>query len=220
MPEPQPSAPSLARSRAISSMGRLHTVSQFRETDDSIISSMFRSSISSPVNLDTIMDPMTQRIAIAKACGWSETIHDNTGAVNEGGEPEVYSRWSIYHMGQFDRYDCTLPDYLNDPIDMAGAERLLMDGLGWLNTHCANATPFALRRTYVRYLGAILGFSCQTGDKTGYVPSDPKTGYDSIYRDIKRCAKAKPHERAEAFLRALNLWVPSAAISTPSPSTT
>lgn len=185
----------------------LSFVSQFHEDEGNLsLCSSILGQHAKTVQLGDHMDSMEQRIAIARLCGWTETIMNNTGEIDEEGSPVPYKTWYIYHIGSFARYDFELPDYLNDPIDMIGAERLLMDGLGWLNTACYNMTPFDTRRTYIRYLGALLGFSCQTGDKSGYVPSLPKSGYDSIYRDIKRCAKAKPFQRAEAFLRALNLW--------------
>ena len=103
------------------------------------------------------MNPETQRIAIAKACGWHAELGDKDLALH-------------------------IPDYLNDLNAMHEAWR---DYFGFFSEEWVDA-----HRTLIKVVNQHL---------------DPKSTEDEIYY-AAAIANATAAQRAEAFLKALNLW--------------
>ena len=146
------------------------------------------------------MNELEQRIAIAKACGWTFVkkprkemlskrpawhITDPSGNCNNRWYEHInttHGAETSYHpfegrlLDYLDR--CKVPDYLNDLNAMHGAENTLTDD-----------EDGPLGNTISRYrffLNQIL---------------DVKTGKNGW-----RVVNASAAQKAEAFLRALNLW--------------
>jgi len=67
------------------------------------------------------MKPEKQRIAIAKACGWTWT-----NKCPEHGKQTI-KFWLNEHTGRKVYYDSSLPDYLNDLNAMHEAEKTFQD---------------------------------------------------------------------------------------------
>lgn len=115
------------------------------------------------------MTPEAQRIAIAEACGWTQT--------QLNGRTTVWDRPNVGRTLQ-------PPDYLNDLNAMHEAE-------GTIYPNFATAPDDELRAwmRYRKYLGKVGMNDCQEG-----------AGLD------ERLIRATAAQRAEAFLRTLNLW--------------
>lgn len=128
------------------------------------------------------MSPKAQRIAIAKACGWQmiqRPLTDQDGEIP--GHVEV--RWfhpkihtSVYPLYALPQNP---PDYLNDLNAMHEAEKVLTNAQH--ETFCA----------------VILHLTAAT-EQTPYPPLDWNT--------VRCMMRATAAQRAEAFLRTLNLW--------------
>ena len=135
------------------------------------------------------MTPEAQRIAIAEACGW-------VFAVCSDGEHLIYSPTDKLRAraGSFvDFTDCShvLPDYLNDLNAMHEAEE-----------HCFPDNGFGTRETALqdRYRREL----CElVGEQRKF----PWHDYDMLH--------ATASQRAEAFLRTLNLWVEPTTATAP-----
>lgn len=122
------------------------------------------------------MTPEEQRIAVAQACGWTRKSVDPDYPLTR---PE--GRWElkdkvVYHYGQ-------LPDYLNDLNAMHEAEKVL------------NADQCA---EYVRYLALNHPTFC-------ILPSEESDKAEVRYQYFS-LINATAAQRAEAFLKTLNLW--------------
>jgi len=116
------------------------------------------------------MKPEAQRIAIAKACGWTD-IRPNAYYGPVGRHPE--------EQREGERDD--LPDYLNDLNAMHEVFLTL---------------PTGSHITFGRHLQEVCGEGL-----VGYVPSYPED-----FAGLTRIAHATSAQRAEAFLKTLNLW--------------
>lgn len=112
------------------------------------------------------MKPEEQRIAIAKACGWTDI---DLFQLRKGDDKPWYT-WGAA-PDNWHGEDCApwLPDFLNDLNAMHEAEKFLIERL--------------LEMEYRETLGDIVG------------------QYQCIWH-------ATASQRAEAFLKTLNLWQP------------
>jgi hypothetical protein len=117
-----------------------------------------------------------QRIAIAEACGWTRCREAVLGSGATERNPSPYG----YPPGK--SYEVSLPDYLHDLNAMHKAENVL------------SATQ---EENYVNRLGSILMSAGYEGDERWQ--KSELSSWDSTYR-------ATAAQRAEAFLRTLNLW--------------
>lgn len=131
------------------------------------------------------MTPEQQRIAIAEACGWKCRWQ------NQGGSPLLDKKpkghcWEVWQdpkgQGLDKRYDPIFPpDYLNDLNAMHRAEKVLTEG------------QFQI---YLDWLDV----SCGGELELSAMIDGPAFGFGLIH--------ATAAQRAEAFLRTLNLWNP------------
>lgn len=111
------------------------------------------------------MNPESQRIAIAQACGW------RMGSALPDGTP----CWQGRQCDEFAVGVNQLPDYLNDLNAMNEAEKML---------------PSAQHYCFVTELNKVV-----FGD-------DGKSTWPPMFEIVS----ATPVQRAQAFLRTLNLW--------------
>ena len=123
------------------------------------------------------MTPEAQRIAIAEACGWKSWDHPEVMAKKEGWTmPE---KWCMDPAGEL-RFNHDRPDYLNDLSAMHEAE---------------SAKDFYHNQRWIECLVDVgLRATALTLEKTN--------GWDWALV----CARSTASQRAEAFLRTLNLW--------------
>lgn len=133
------------------------------------------------------MKPEQQRIAIAEACGWSGPFGMFSHCAS--GKQLLTSRSDTLHgtppknKGKPED-ECSykpVPDYLNDLNAMHEAEKVL-----------SNEQAFTMREHAWR----IASFK------------DGKCGHASRDEQGRNCYNATATQRAEAFLRTLNLWKP------------
>lgn len=125
------------------------------------------------------MSPEKQRIAIAEACGW-ENVH-RFDRWREGG-PVTYRDGDL--IGDFGgRRLRHLPNYLRDLNAMHEAEKTLPDD------------PRYSKRNYY---ASILGSLTRNDNGRGWEPLSNDDCFPILH--------ATAPQRAEAFLRALNLW--------------
>lgn len=159
------------------------------------------------------MTPEAQRIAIAEACGWKWMRR-----MAELGEPAGYNNSSVWlfspgHLegvdcqtvpvGRFERCDKPennngfaygAPNYLTDLNAMYEAEKVLTNhptdkpGSSKANDHA--------RMRYIATLGKIVGVRL--------VNHEGLTTY--AHHEEAKLVHATAAQRAEAFLRTLNLW--------------
>jgi hypothetical protein len=123
------------------------------------------------------MTPDEQRIAIARACGWTGTEEDYTYYGFTQNIPMTRTRWTNPSGGQT---TLTLPDYLNDLNAMHDAEK---------------AKEMAFNSDYAYWLAHVaVRDRGLNEDKL-----DVGDGYQ-----IALTTTAS--QRAEAFLRTLGLW--------------
>lgn len=127
------------------------------------------------------MSPDAQRVAIAEACGW----------VNQGkakGVPALNYRWAnpSQNIGAGSNI---LPDYLTDLNAMAEAEKMLVTTGKWIE--------------YVKQLGLI--FMRDLNGKGTWELSNGG-GEDHLACGMANYVKATAAQRAESFLKTLNLW--------------
>lgn len=130
------------------------------------------------------MTPEAQRIAIAEACGWQKMqrpLSDADGEIPGYFEtvwfhPKIHT--SVYPMYILPKNP---PDYLNDLNAMAEAEMMLTD---------------FQRRKHGLMLQEIIHEAV-----VGFVPD-----YERQLAGLSRIVSATAAQRAEAFLRTLNLW--------------
>ena len=121
------------------------------------------------------MKPEEQRIAIAKACGWTR-IEGRKGL-----PPGKTSHAPSLALSDSDDGWLFLPDYLNDLNAMHEAEKVL-----------SNEQAFTMRE----HAWSIASFK------------DGKCGHASRDEQGRNCYNATAAQRAEAFLRTLNLYIP------------
>ena len=116
------------------------------------------------------MDPIKQKIAILKACGWTQL---NFGSLTVWKHPETPKNGFTVVLDERDIIQGSfLPDYLNDLNAMHEAEKVL------------NMPQFM---DYISELSLLVSHN-KTSSPCG------------------RTVTATAAQRAEAFLRTLNLW--------------
>lgn len=124
------------------------------------------------------MTPKAQQTAIAKACGWTETVceveRDNAGYQ----WTETVSVWRDSSGAERN-----LPNYPSDLNACHEIEKVLTD---------------VQRRHFAGWLEAIASSAVSVGtlDQNG----------ETDYFQLFKCAHATAAQRCEAFLRTLNLW--------------
>lgn len=122
------------------------------------------------------MKEKLQRIAIAEACGWSNIHQAENGT-------ELIGWWS----GE-PRLTLTVPSYLSDLNAMHEAEKTKL-------------TTKTLLAKFAYELDALVSLQ----DKRGCIMYD--VGGERVdFAHVARIASATAEQRAEAFLRTLNLW--------------
>lgn len=122
------------------------------------------------------MTPKQQRIAIAEACGWKDVEF----GVGPNSNLCLGDKPSWAH-GKVQSYlvDQRVPDYLNDLNAMHEAEKRITDWPKW-----------------VKMLAKIIAG----------VPEATRAGGTKVFVDNSILIRATAAQRAEAFLRTLNLW--------------
>jgi hypothetical protein len=127
------------------------------------------------------MTPEQQRIAIATACGW-RIVQTTKYAWVVICPSKIERAWSSHDGVMNDKpASYYLPDYLNDLNAMHEAEKVLTP----------KHQPDKGESQWGEYLG-WLGFC----------------GENKI-REVYECVTATAAQRAQAFLRTLNLWTPT-----------
>jgi len=127
------------------------------------------------------MTPESQRIAIAEACGWTVPDHCITKRRMAGmTERQCRGAAPDFGMDSAGVYHDSLPDYLNDLNAMHEAEKVL---------------PIDRQYEYGEKLRVISG---NVGPKGGHFTPNGFGCY--------ALAHLSATQRAEAFLRTLNLW--------------
>lgn len=130
------------------------------------------------------MTPDKQRIAIAKACGWKLTQPPVKIPIGtEMGVLDLHKKErKFWHAG-------FLPDYLNDLNDMHDAEKapgVIVGPAEW-SKYCDQ----------IRIkIGRDIELRCGPGSVVGFMCLEAAVGATAV-------------QRAEAFLRTLNLWTES-----------
>lgn len=124
------------------------------------------------------MTPEQQRIAIAIVCGWTP----------EEAERGFKTRLTVIDGVKTSQIAEHIPDYLNDLNAMNEAEKVLKDKLPWPDSW----------QNYTRNLADAAGFSYWESDTT----EETNTDYHA------HICHATAAQRAEAFLKTLNLWKP------------
>lgn len=135
------------------------------------------------------MSPDAQRIAIAEACGWFDIKR------SEGFPPHLIGQHPNLQVPEgCCLYRRPIPDYLNDLNAMHEAEKVLV---GWLGPYgCERLTPDAYHH-YELMLYRVF----RKMPKDAYVHWSDLGGERGLL-----CSTAA--QRAEAFLKTLNLWKP------------
>ena len=126
--------------------------------------------------MTTTMSPDKQRIAIAKACGW--TYEEKVIAYIR---PEPFKHWTDPDGEYLGLYD--IPDYLYDLNAMAEAEKL------FIPTHLEYSNN---EGNWVEY--------------AGHLSKIARTDDYELSLFCFRMITATAAQRAEAFLKTLNLW--------------
>jgi len=122
------------------------------------------------------MKPEKQRIAIAKACGWTWT-----NQCPEHGKQTI-KFWLNKHTGRKRYYDYLLPHYLDDLNDMADAEETLTGEQLYLYGNILDRVTLPENKKEMAYIHG------------------PEAG---MYPELLR---ATATQRAEAFLRTVGRW--------------
>ena len=118
------------------------------------------------------MNPEQQRIAIAKACGWTaQEAKDRFWRAVDAAGDMTHELW----MCERNVWFAGIPDYLNDLNAMREAEQVLSDN------------------NQMKFRGELVDMM------------RPKYGFESA---CLLAIHATAAQRAEAFLRTLNLWKP------------
>lgn len=136
------------------------------------------------------MKPEEQRIAIAEACGWKpDDDGDGTGWKGSWIHQRLIGMKPTFRGGKVVSYliEQTVPDYLNDLNAMHEAEKVL--------------TTRAQISQYVWELERL------TNWKADYIVGSDGKQY-LCPASYFCCVNATATQRAEAFLRTLNLWKP------------
>lgn len=128
------------------------------------------------------MSPESQRIAIAKVCGWKQTQVPDGLSFSEPKVPKFRIMW--VKDENLITQTIKLPDYLNDLNAMHEAEKCLFQ-----------SKPGYYNRSYFFALVNII---------YNFDPSE--TGWDGDARVCCKVTHSSASQRAEGFLRTLNLW--------------
>jgi hypothetical protein len=140
------------------------------------------------------MTPEAQRIAIAEACGWKESSYEEEGLLvpTAGVNTELWISSTGQRFDKFSIQPCYyLPDYLSDLNAMHEAEKVLE-----MDEHSERASSRPQDHAPLRYYHFLLLIVRGEGmEATNFSPFD-----------YFKMATATAAQRAEAFLRTLNLW--------------
>jgi len=134
------------------------------------------------------MTPEQQRIAIAEACGWKMHDHPDCLAKKEGWVSRDWETWVMNPSGIL-VFKHDIPDYLNDLNAMHEAEKVLDDGALWK-----------------AYLNRLWDVVCPQFQQMNGL--NAAVGLLLVH--------ATAAQRAEAFLRTLNLFHPPCPPTNPS----
>jgi hypothetical protein len=127
------------------------------------------------------MTPEKQRIAIAKACGWRGISEQFLVGYN----PSRLAPYEKRILGNIEDIPLDpLPDYLNDLNAMAKAEELLL--------------PDDAQYSQCNFYASELGQLTLNDNNRGWQPLSNDDCFPLLH--------AKASQRAEAFLRTLELW--------------
>jgi hypothetical protein len=131
------------------------------------------------------MTPEQQRIAIAEACGWKpDDDGDGTGWKGSWIRRRLIGKKPTFRDGKVISYliEQTVPDYLND----------------------LNAMHEAEKETDMHYSQKWTTTLCEVMFESTSISVAGATKWDFALL----CARSTAAQRAEAFLKTLNLWKP------------
>lgn len=127
------------------------------------------------------MTPEKQRIKIAEACGWKGPHHPDNVKSMDGWWSQTRGTWWINPQGQRVMIS-DVPNYLNDLNAMHEAESVC---IGTIHA-----------KKHGQMLQEVTGWHC-----VGIVPDHARD-----LTHLSKLSRATAAQRAESFLKTLNLW--------------